>query len=95
MIRIIQVEKWQTMQISGETARYKLSHLNLNYLQNLLIAFGSERVNRYYFLLIIRIIQVEKWQTMQISGETARYELSPLNLHCLQNPLITFGSERV
>ena len=36
-----------------------------------------------------------KWQTMQISGEKARYELSHLNLHCLQKPLIAFGSEKV
>ena len=35
------------------------------------------------------------WQTMQVSADTARYELSHLNLHCLQNPLIAFGSERV
>ena len=32
---------------------------------------------------------------MQISGETARYALSHLHLHCLQKPLIAFGSERV
>ena len=31
---------------------------------------------------------------MQISGETAHYELSHLNLHCLQKPLIAIGSER-
>ena len=38
---------------------------------------------------------MSKWQTMHISGETARYELSHLNLHGLQKPLNAFGSERV
>ena len=32
---------------------------------------------------------------MQILGETARFELAHLNLHCLQKPLNAFGSERV
>ena len=31
---------------------------------------------------------------MQNSGETARVELSNLNLHCFQKPSIAFGSER-
>ena len=34
-------------------------------------------------------------QTMLISGETARYELTRLNLHCLQNLNIACGAERV
>ena len=38
---------------------------------------------------------MSKWQTLQISGETVPYELSHLDLHCLQKPLIAFGSERV
>ena len=32
---------------------------------------------------------------MHISGQTARYELSHLNLHCLQKPFIAFSSESV
>ena len=32
---------------------------------------------------------------MHLSGETACYELTHLNLHCLQTPLIAFGIERV
>ena len=32
---------------------------------------------------------------MQISRETARDKLSQMNLHCLQKPLIAFGSGRV
>ena len=32
---------------------------------------------------------------MQISGEIARYELSHLNLFCLQKPLIVIGNEKV
>ena len=31
------------------------------------------------------------WQTIEISGETTRYELSHINLHCLQKHLIAFG----
>ena len=38
---------------------------------------------------------MSEWQTVQISGETARYDLSHLNLQCLQKPLIAFNSERV
>ena len=38
---------------------------------------------------------MHKWQTMQISGDTARYEQCLLNLHCLQKPLIAFGGEWV
>ena len=38
---------------------------------------------------------MSNWQTIQISEETAHYELSHLNLHCLQNPLIAFGNEMV
>ena len=34
------------------------------------------------------------WQTIHISGETTRYELSLLNLHWLQKPLIAFVSVR-
>ena len=30
---------------------------------------------------------------MQISADTARDELSHLNVHCLQNPFIAFGSK--
>ena len=32
---------------------------------------------------------------MLISGETARYELTHLNLHCLQHLNIACGAERV
>ena len=32
---------------------------------------------------------------MQISGETARYELTHLNLHCLQKAQYCLGAERV
>ena len=38
---------------------------------------------------------MSKWKTMHNSGETARNEQSFLNLHCLQKPLIAFGSERI
>ena len=38
---------------------------------------------------------MSKWQTLQILGGTARYELSHLNLHCLQKPFIAVGSEIV
>ena len=38
---------------------------------------------------------MSKWQTMQNSEEIVRYELSHLNLNCLQTPLIAFGSESV
>ena len=34
-----------------------------------------------------------KWKTMQISGETARYALSHMNLHCLQNTLIALAAK--
>ena len=32
---------------------------------------------------------------MYISGETVRYELSHMNLHCLQKPLNAFGNEMI
>ena len=32
---------------------------------------------------------------MKVSGEPARHELSHLNLHCLQKPLIAFGREEL
>ena len=35
---------------------------------------------------------MSKLQTMQFSGETARYELSHMNLRCLQKPLTAFGT---
>ena len=38
---------------------------------------------------------MSKSQTMQISGETAHYEMSHMNLHCLQTPVIVFCSEMV
>ena len=42
----------------------------------------------------LQTMPMSKWQTMPMSEKTARYELSHLNLHCLQKPLIAFGSER-
>ena len=40
----IVLSKWQTMQISGDTAHFELSRLNLPYLKKHLIAFCNERV---------------------------------------------------
>ena len=37
---------------------------------------------------------MSRWQTMQILEETARHELSLLDLHYLRKPFIAFVSER-
>ena len=38
---------------------------------------------------------MSKWQTLQMSGELARYELSHLNLHCLQTSLLTLTAKEL
>ena len=64
------MSKWQIMQISGERADNELSHMNLHYLQERLIAFDSEMINFVIVLYEVKLCYKLKEDLCQSSEIT-------------------------
>ena len=84
------VQKWKKCAIFINTTSIEYCNTQILGIHDLTQNHPSEILDFYREWLLM-----SKWQTMQISGETARYALSHLNLHCLQKAWNALGSEIV